>query len=411
MAQNTLILNNMKLLIQEICDSIGPRAPCSKNETKCAELIKSKFEKYTSESYIENFYCHPDSYKVSIRVPMISLLVITVFYWLYYFSLNFIWLLLSGTIILISFIIIQTNLTYNKELIDPLFKKKMSTNVYAKFKPIENANPDKLIVIGGHHDSNYEFILMRLSPIIFGFVITSSIILNYLMLCIFVLKIILYLLSMPFIILPSVDLIILIILSVLFPIYLYSSIVIISNTAVLGADDNLTSIAIILEIARYLNEHKILKNTEIWLVSHGCEEIGIRGSKRFSKRHFSRLKDSYVINIDMVGGKKSKLKIDIMEEVYLIKLCKELGHEISKIANDLNIEHNLGSVEAFTDSMAYSQKGIKACSLIGIPNKGLPNHYHTRNDTIDNLNFNKLYDVYKLLIEFIKKIDKNELKI
>jgi len=404
-------MDRMKQTIQEICDNIGPREPCSENEAKCAEYIKDRLKHYTNFSIIEDFFCSPGSYKFSIRLPMISLVFITFFYWIYFFYPYYWSLIIICILNFFTFTVIQTNLTKNIELIDPLFKKKKSTNVYAKFKPVENSKPKNLILIGGHHDSNYEFKIIRKSIFLFGLVITTSIILNYILFVIFIIKIIFYFFGEPYLIIPLVDLIILVILTILAPLYIYSGINIISNSAVPGANDNLTSIAIILEIAKYLKVPNILRNTEVWLVSHGCEEIGDRGSKRFAKKHYSELKNALVINIDMVGGKNSELRIDIMEETYLIKLYKKLGIELSKIASELKIPHTLGNVEAFTDSMAYSRIGIKACSLIGIPHKGLPAYYHTREDTIDKLDFNKLYNCFQIIIEFLLRIDQGKINI
>ena len=339
---------------------------------------------------------------------MISLIFSTIFYWIYFFFPNLIPLLISFSITLFSIIIIQTNLTRNIELIDPIFKEKESTNVFGRVIPKKTR---KIVLIGGHHDSNWEFPLLRKSPLFFGIMMALPVIFNFLMICIYLIKIIFHFLSINFLGIPLLDLILLIILTGLMPIFLYSILNIISNKSVMGANDNLTSIAVIIELSKYFSAHK-LKNTEIWFVSHGCEEIGDRGSKRFSKKYRNELKDKgYVINIDMIGGKNTELMIDIQEEVYLFKLCKELGFAITKIAKKLNISHSIGSIEAFTDSLAYKQNNIKAISLLGFPKKGFPPYYHTRFDIIDNLDFNKLWNCYKIIVEFINQIDENKIII
>jgi hypothetical protein len=79
---------------------------------------------------------------------------------------------------------------------------------------------------------------------------------------------------------------------------------------------------------------------------------------------------------------------------------------LSKIANELNIAHEVGSVMFFTDSMAYSRNNIKACSIIGSPEKGFATHYHTVNDTIDKLDFNNLWNCFRILIEFVNRVEK-----
>jgi len=306
-------------------------------------------------------------------------------------------------------LVIQTNLIRNIEFIDPLFKKQESTNVYAKFKPKETT--ERIVVIGGHHDSNWEFPILKKWPKFFTAVMSLPILLSFFMIGVYILKLILFSVSIFVLFVSHVDLILLIIQSVLFPILIYTSIYCVSRDSVMGADDNLTSIAIILELAKFLKKSEGLINTEIWLVSHGCEEIGDRGSKRFSKQYLNELRDAYVINIDMVGGKDSELKVDIVEVSSIIKLSKELGDNLSKIATELNIPHNVGNVLFFTDSMSYSRNGIKACSLVGTQKKGFATHYHTLNDTIDKLDFNNLWNCYRILIDFIKKVDGKKILI
>jgi aminopeptidase-like protein len=67
---------------------------------------------------------------------------------------------------------------------------------------------------------------------------------------------------------------------------------------------------------------------------------------------------------------------------------------------------------AFTDSMAYTRNKIKACSIIGrSKNKNYAPNYHSTNDTIENLDFNNLWNCYRILIEFIKQVNENKVLI
>ncbi|MHA1649837.1 MAG: M28 family metallopeptidase [Candidatus Helarchaeota archaeon] len=406
MKKEQSIREYMHFIIQDICEKIGPRPPCSAQETLCASYIRKELEKNLSTAKIEEFYCHPGSYKVQFQIPIASLLIAIVCYWIYIFFQKFFFLLIPAISFIIALCVIQTNIMRNIELIDPFFELKKSTNVYGIFKPQNTAR--KKILIGGHHDSNWEFPLLRKSWKLFGLMISLSIILNYLIFAIFLIKIILYYFANPFLFIIEVDLIILVFLTCLAPALIYFSFNIISNRPVMGANDNLTSIAVILAIARTLNALN-LNHTEVWLVSHGCEEIGVRGSKRFSQVHYNELKDAIVINIDMIGGQNTQLRFVTAEVVFLVQLSKELAYKLARIASKLDIPHHIGRIEAFTDSFAYTQKKIKTCSIIGFPEKGVPPHYHTREDILENLQFENLWDCYRLLIEFIKRVDRNEI--
>ena len=407
MEEENKIKEFMHFIIQDICDKIGPRPPCSNSEAKCADYIENEMKKYTDETKIEKFFCHPGAYRATFRIPMINLIFSTVFYWFYYFDPNPLCLIISLSFVLVSVIIIQTNLLRNIELIDPLFKEEESTNVFGKFKP-KNIRK-RIVLLGAHHDSNWEFKILKKSPLLFGIFMSFPVIFNHLMLGIFILDLIFYFfLSNPYFFLPEVDLVLLIFLSIISPFLIYTAINIVSQTPVMGADDNLTGIAVIMAIAQNLKADELI-NTEIWLVSHGCEEIGDRGSKRFSKKYYNELKDALVVNIDMIGCKNGLLKFDTSEVMFIVKLNKELATELSKIAKKLNIQYQIGHVEAFTDSMAYSQNKIKACSILNMPKKGFHRHYHTTNDTIEKIDFQNLWNCYRILIEFLKRIDENKI--
>jgi len=403
------IKENMRFTIQDICEKIGPRAPCSEQEAECATYIENHFKSYTEYTGIEKFYCHPGSYRAAFRIPMINLMIATLSYWIYFYYPNIVFLLICFGLMFFSVLVIQTNLIRNIEFIDPIFKKQESTNVYARFKPKEI--PKRIVVIGGHHDSNWEFPILKKWPKFFTGFMSLPIILSFLMVGVYILKLILYFFSIPYLFFSQLDLVVLIIQTCSFPILIFTAINCVSRDPVMGADDNLTSTAIIFEIAKFLKQGEGLKNTEIWLVSHGCEEIGDRGSKRFSKKYLGELRDAYVINVDMVGGKDSELKVDVGEVRSIVELSKELGDELSKIATELNIPHNVGNVMFFTDSMAYSRNGIKACSLVGSSKKGFATHYHTLNDTIDKLDFNNIWNCYRILIEFINRVDEEKILI
>ncbi len=403
------IKDSMQNTIQIICDTIGPRPPCSIQEAECATFILETFKKYTDDATIEHFYCHPGSYRATYRISMVNIILTTVLYWIYFFYPNLIPLLFSLILMVISFIVIQTNLLRNIEFIDPLFKTKESTNVYGRFTPKKAVK--HTVLIGGHHDSNWEFPILKRWPKRFTTIMGIPVMLSFLLLGIYILKIILYVFEISFLFVPAVDLSLLLILTALIPLLIYTIIKCVSHTPVMGADDNLTSIAIIFELAKHLNTLGGLETTEVWLVSHGCEEIGDRGSKRFSKKHFAELKDALVVNIDMVGGRDSTQKIDIRELYSLVPLSRTLGEELSKIATDLDVSHTIGNVSGYTDSMAYSRNNITCCSLVGSPKEGFATHYHTTDDTIDKLDFQNLWNCYRILIEFLKKVDENKIML
>jgi len=398
----------MRFIIQDICSTIGPRPPCSPEETQCAHYFEKELKKYTNFTYIEPFHCHPGSYRAQYQFPIWSIVLVTLFYWIYFFVQNICFLLTPLIILLCTIVVIQTNIMRNKEFIDSLFKLADSTNVYGVFKP--QHEPTKRIVIGGHHDSNWEFPILRKSWKLFGILMALPIILNHVLLIIFCTKLICYLFSNPYLIWIQIDLSILTFLTGLFPFLIYFAFHIVSTRPVMGANDNLSALAVMLALARDLPSLN-LETTEVWLVSHGCEEIGDRGSKRFAVQHKADLEGAIVINLDMLGGRNTQLRLVTSEISFLITLSRKIIEVLGNIADALDIPYHIGRIDAFTDSSAYVQHGINACSIIGFPQKGVPPHYHTREDVLENLAFDNLWHSYRLLRYLLKKMDTAKLFI
>lgn len=173
------LISEMKDFILEFCEKVGPRSPCSRNESEAAKLFYNKLKSLGHEVKTEEFTVHPGAYKASFRLPMILFILSIIFYWIYP--------LLSLIISVLSCLILFGEMYFVKEVIDLLFPKKFSQNVTSKIKPQSQAK--KLIIIGSHIDSNWEFPLIR--KIRYGFIIIIAInlILNVILLIILPVKI------------------------------------------------------------------------------------------------------------------------------------------------------------------------------------------------------------------------------
>jgi len=390
-----LLIVEMKDFICEFCEKVGPRSPCSNNEAKAAKLFYNKLKALGYNVKTEEFTVHPGAYKASFRLPMILFILSVIFYWIYP--------LLSLIISIISCLILIGEMYFVKEVIDVFFPKKHSQNVISK---IESQNQAKnLIIIGSHLDSNWEFPLIR--KIKYGFIIIISInlILNVILLIILPIKII-----VNFLVLETdffyIELIFYLIFIGSIPIALIQFFFIISNQPVMGANDNLSGMAICYGIALYyrLSENRP-RNTEVWINAYGCEEIGSKGSKFFVKKYFNAIKKAKVINLDMVGYKNSPVLIHKSEILGLVKMDYNLIDLINKIAKNLNIKTKICSSKAYTDSLSFSRKQISTVSMSSMPQSSKELYYHTRNDVIENLDFKNLVNVYKICIDLIKTID------
>ncbi len=389
------LIDDMKRFILEICESIGPRPPCSKAEAEGAKYFEENLKKYCDEVIIENFSTHPGAYKAAFRLPVI----------LYIISLCFFWILpaISLIISLISFLILFGEMVLAKEVIDFLFPKKGSQNVIGKIKPTKERK--HFLIIGSHIDSNWEFPLIKKFGYGFALIIAINLIFNSLLFLLLIVKNALILLKLDSLIVQFEAIFFWIFIGAI-PIGLIQILYIISNRPVMGANDNISGMAICYELAKFLmNPQYKTKSIEIWICAYGCEEIGSKGSKAFVEKHINEIKDANIINIDMVGNQNSQLLIGKSEVIGFVKMDKKLIELIQKSAQSLNIHNKISGVMAYTDSLSFGRKGLSTTSITSLPRSSKDFHYHTRDDTIDNLNFDNLIKTYNILVELIKSLD------
>ena len=382
--------------ISNICHEIGPRPPCSAAEKKCAERFKNELEPLCHEIHMESFIAHVAAYKAAFRLPMIFYLIAVGFYW---FN-SWISLILISLSVLILFG--EMALAYN--IIDFCFPGHQSVNVMGKIHPTES--PKILVLFTSHLDTNWEFPLMRKLNFYFGLIVAINFLMNGLFLLFLVIKLALDGLyySSQFMELSQIFFWIFISAT---PCILLQLFYLISNRTQMGANDNLSGMAVCKELAKEFGSpsHR-LKNVEIWIGAFGCEEIGSRGSQAFARAHRTELKDAKVVNLDILGCKNSPINIGISEAFGMIKLSRKLAKDIAVIAKDQQVTYKLGSEMAFTDALSFSRQKIEATSLTTFPTSGKEFYYHTRYDTPEYLDMNNLVIAYNICREFVLQLDK-----
>jgi Zn-dependent M28 family amino/carboxypeptidase len=179
---------------------------------------------------------------------------------------------------------------------------------------------------------------------------------------------------------------------------------------VLGANDNLSAIAITQGIAETLGTNKELipKHTKILLVSFGSEEAGLRGSKRWVKRHKEELQERpfYYLNFDGVAKSQDLHVID--KEVTLgVKYNPDVVQLVGNAAEKAVITlTNRALPFGATDGSAIFLGGFpNGASMAAMDIDNDKTWYHTINDTADEVEPEALENARKIAIEFMKIID------
>lgn len=390
----------MRELIADVCNEIGPRAPCSDEEKQFASYLKQKLDPIVDRSFIEEFETSPLAYKMAFKIPMILYILSCISLWFFP--------ILALIMAAISFLILFGEMAMALEVFSFLFPKKKSVNYFGKIYPKnEDGKRKQVIILGSHLDSNWEFPLFRKLGVVSTVIIAFNVLLHVFFIVFSIIILISSNIPKPFV---NDELIMIqnIILSVGIIPALLQLFFMISNIPVMGANDNLSGVAISCNLAKFFaDENNNLINTELWICAFGCEEIGSKGSKAFIKKHWSEIKNAVVIVVDMVGNKNAEILLGTSEVFGTVRLSTSLIERISENAQRLQIPVKQGSAVAFTDSLSFARAGVKTASILSFPNSFRNFCYHTREDVIENLDFSNLNKVYELLIPVIKSLDKN----
>jgi len=406
--------------IKKIIEECGPRMPCSSQEAQSAEIIKKELEKTCDDVAIESFSCNPRAFLGYIKIDII--LVLTSFLAFFLIPLNltnywgYLMTFLSFSLNLISFLILWNEFFNYREFIDPLFKSKTSQNVVGRIYPKEEVK--NILIFSGHHDSALEFNLLTRLKLGYPILILLGIGIMLIWLVTSLIIVLLILVNLFFYEIFIVFILILFVIGIpsFLGLFFFVSFGDKANT-VPGAVDNLSAVAIVLAIGKYLSSHKniIPKNTEIRLISFGCEEAGLRGAFRYVSAHVEELKkyDAECVNMDAIQSKHNVSIVDF-EPSTRTKHSDVMVRKLKDAAKNANIKVNesalggsgkiekiIGQITGGTDATAFSKAGIKALNISAMDIKEMLQFYHQPTDTIDKIGPGSLEAVLKLCIAYV----------
>ncbi|MHA1150166.1 MAG: M20/M25/M40 family metallo-hydrolase [Promethearchaeota archaeon] len=169
-----------------------------------------------------------------------------------------------------------------------------------------------------------------------------------------------------------------------------------SRKATPGAIDNLTAVAPCMCVAKILKEWKekypelMPKNTEVVIAIVGSEEIGLRGSEAFAKKHAEEYNkiDTTVVNLESLTESKYQ-GIFTREQTTRTDLSPEVYNLLAECCKDLGIEYKLEEMPGIaggTDAAGFVRGGLKSATLIGLKYKDYLFYYHTDRDHYNLIN-------------------------
>ncbi len=397
-------------LVKKICTEVGPGCPGSLQERTRGMAFKKELDEIASSVEVEEFVCSPRAYVrwfgVGCGLGLACLICL-------YLSLTYHPVLLSGiafTVACLVILILIFEFLLTAEFIDSTFKKAQSINVVGNMLPARDAEPKRVLIFSGHHDSALQANWFRYLK--FGyFIVEGVLILTVLFLTasasihfISILAI-----GVP----PAWNVVFFQVLtctffpaSFIFGVFFYGSGK--NGGKVPGATDNLSGCAIAVAIGRILKRHPNLLpgDMEVRIITFGCEEAGMRGSRRYVTRHLAELKtkDAICFNIDTVSD--PFITIYTSDSNGFCKHSQEVVHRIAQAAISAEVQYRTAPFPfggGGTDAFPFSKAGMKAATInaMKVPAQ-MVQFYHQEWDNYDKLNLDGVLNVLKIAVEFLR---------
>jgi len=390
--------DHMYDLVKRVIDEIGPRPACSEAEKKLGRLLAEEWRPICDRVEAEPFTCRPGAFLGVIRVSVVLFFASIVLYWFYPFAA-----FVAATL---SFITLVLELVRYREFIDFLYLPEQGENIVGTIRPRGEAK--KRVVVSAHQDSAYEFRLWRL----FGNAAVPIMILALMGILTAVAgslaKTIAYLGGAEGAVAYTVIGIVMAAFAPLAGLFFFF----LSDKAVPGAMDDMSAVAIIDATGRYLHESRdgggfYPENTEVVLLATSSEEAGLRGAKRYVKKHLAELKRTPTYGIFLESTADERHLMAATSELFTgAKHDRGLVEMACKIAAGRGWPIKSRAIPlGATDAAAFSKKGIPATCLLSQDTTRLVPNYHTREDTPEHVRPQALSVTLQMVLEMIEQID------
>ncbi len=388
----------MYSLVKRVIDEIGPRPACSEAEKKLGRLLSEGWRPVCDRVESEPFTCRPGAFLGAIRLSVVLCLVSIVVYWFYPFA--------AFVIAVLSLSALVFELGRYREFVDFLFLREQGENIVGTIRP--RGETKRRVIVSAHLDSAYEFRLWRIfgnkAVPIMGLALLGILVAIGASLA----KTIAYLGGTEDAPAYTVVGIVMAAFSPVVALFLFFR----SDKAVPGAMDDLAGIAVIDATGRCLHESRnsggfCPENTEIILLATSSEEAGLRGAKRYVKKHLAELKATPTYGIFLESTADEKHLTAATGELFTgAKHDRGLVDMARKIAAGHGWSIKLKPIPlGGTDAAAFSKKGIRATCLLSQDTTRLVPNYHTREDTPEHVRPEALSVTLQMVIEMIQRID------
>ena len=142
---------------------------------------------------------------------------------------------------------------------------------------------------------------------------------------------------------------------------------------------------------------------DIWFVALGGSALDHAGMRSFLARHRSEIRGCFVVNLDCVGaGRLVTLKNEGLEETR--RADRRLTRLLAGAAADLHVELGQETHDwADTDATPAMRSSLRAVTVMGLDDNGLPALSRTPEDTMENVSGDQAAQVAAVVTEMIRR--------
>jgi Peptidase family M28 len=175
-----------------------------------------------------------------------------------------------------------------------------------------------------------------------------------------------------------------------------------ASRVVPGANDNLSSVGVLVALAHELPE-RLPAGTRVILLSTGSEEGFMEGMQAFGRRHFPALdrETTEFVCIECVGS--PNLCVVEAEGMLRMRHYTESSREaLARAGAQAGVELTRGlRTVAATDGLIALRAGYPSCLLGGVDETKFPAEYHWPSDTPDNLDWQSVEGAVEVCLRYV----------
>lgn len=409
-------------LIKEVIEVTGPRLPGSPEEKQGAEIIANQLERELGAKSVTETFKTPRHACIS-AIPWLG--------WGCFISFCLFYLTPVASLVINSFLLLfaLTHIFYYSHLLDGLFKKDISQNVYSVQEP-SSKNKKYTVMLTAHIDSSWCWLHSYKNPktmmIKTGLGILSALALLIISIVTIILEGVsggmIYFMGLGKAITSitastytgvDVAIVVMYCLPVLcLPGFYWLSQYLSydKEKAAPGAMDNLSGIATAIAVAKHFKENPDkCPDCRFIVAGLGAEESGLVGSRALVAKHKDNKEmfdeHTYVINLDSFRD-YDHFNVVTKDTLQFVPYDKELIQLAKQaIENCGEPSHLIENPVGGGDSTSFARVGIKTVTL-NAQDPRPTDYYHTTNDGLDNLNIDTLDKSFDIVVELVNLIDK-----